>query len=440
MAVAETAARRRVVLLSYHFPPTPEVGGLRAAKVARALRRAGHEVIVVTGRLPDEGNEDRPNADGVRIITVPLAWNPRQWYASLKQRVGALKPHTASADQATEAPAYAVPARVPFWKRAIFSLLWLPDDFQGFIGPAVRAARSQLRPGDIVYTTAPPFSAHLAGLRLASAKYFWVAEFRDPWTDILPWKPSYIRTAFTDALERRFERRTLSRANLVVGVSDGITRMLRRKVEGADTRLLLVRNGIDTVLPPKRPKASGPFRLIHVGTFYLRRDPRPFLAGLALLRDRRGLTGDQLQVDFVGQCKWFHEVSVEQEVRRQDLTNMVRFHDWIPHAECQRLITEADALLLLAMDQPDQVPNKLYEYLGTRIPVLALADDEGESALMLRQGGGNQVVTDEDPHSVAEALEALLDARGTPAGGPVLEEWTVERQMARLVEALEGLQ
>ncbi len=329
--------------------------------------------------------------------------------------------------------------RVPFWKRAIFSLLWLPDDRQGFIGPAVRAARTLLRRGDIVYTTAPPFSMHLVGLRLASARTFWVAEFRDPWTDNA-WKPWHVRTALTDALERRFERRTLRRASLVVAVSDGIDRLFRRKVERADTRLLLVRNGIDTLLPPSRSKRAGPFRIIHVGTFYYGRDPRPFLAGLAMLRNRRGLAADQLQVELVGQCKWFHGISVEQEVERRGLTDLVRFHDWIPHAECQRLITEADALLLLAMRQPDQVPNKLYEYLGTRVPVLALADDEGESALMLRQAGGHQVVADEDPAGVATALEALLEARGTPAGGAILEEWTTDRQMAKLVEALEGLQ
>ncbi len=438
MAVADPAARRRVVLLSYYYPPSPEVGGFRAAKVARALHRAGFEVVVITCRLPDEGNEDRQNPDGVRIITVPVGWNPRQWYASLKQRFRSAKPDAPSAERTTEAGAYTVPATVPFWKRAIFSVLWLPDDRQGFIGPAVRAARAQLRRGDIVYTTAPPFSMHLAGLRLASARTFWVAEFRDPWTDNA-WKPLHVRTALTDALERRFERRTLRKANLVVAVSDGIDRLFRRKVEGADRRLLLVRNGIDTLRPPAPSSNAGPFRMIHVGTFYYGRDPRPFLAGLALLRNRRGFMANQLQVDLVGQCKWFHGISIEQEVQRLGLTELVRFHEWIPHAECQRLIVDADALLLLAMHQPDQVPNKLYEYLGTRVPVLALADEEGESARMLRQAGGHQIVADEDPATVATALEAMLAARGTPVGGPILEEWTTDRQMGKLVEALEGL-
>ncbi len=80
------------------------------------------------------------------------------------------KPDAPAAEPASEAGGYTVPTRVPFWKRAIFSLLWLPDDRQGFIGPAVRAARSLLRRGDIVYTTAPPFSMHLVGLRLGLGK------------------------------------------------------------------------------------------------------------------------------------------------------------------------------------------------------------------------------------------------------------------------------
>lgn len=437
-AAVQTAKKRRVVLLTVHFPPGPDVGGLRAHKVARALQRSSLDVVVITARLPGESSAERPDTDGLRILTVPMGWSPRRWYAQLSQHLRRRRQDSPAAGTGTEEAAYTLPPRVTFLKRVIASLMWLPDDYQGFINPAVGVARPLLQPGDIVYTTAPPYSVHLAGLRLKSPGIRWVVEFRDPWTQER-WKPWQVRTAFSDAIERWLERRVLRRADLVVGVSAGIRRLLLPQVGPDTSRLLLIRNGIADVATGSPQTRTGPFRIVHVGTFYLDRDPRPFLAGLALLRKQQAIDASRLRVQLVGQCRWFTGVSVEHEVERLGLGDLVEFRDWIPHDECQKLITGADALLLLAMRQPSQVPNKLYEYLGARVPILALADEDGESTLMLRQAGGHQVVTDEDPRAVATALNTLLRNRGVQAGGAILEEWTTQRQMGMLVKALETM-
>ena len=106
---------------------------------------------------------------------------------------------------------------------------------------------------------------------------------------------------------------------------------------------------------------------------------------------------------------------------------------------CQLCVRSSDALLLLALDQPDQVPNKVYEYLGARRPILAVADEDGETARMLKQVGGHQVVSSNNAERIRHALDALLnqDRRG-PVGDPgVLEKWTMAAQMAELPGAVE---
>jgi hypothetical protein len=122
----------------------------------------------------------------------------------------------------------------------------------------------------------------------------------------------------------------------------------------------------------------------------------------------------------------------------------VTFQDWVSKETAHALIANADLLLLLAQDQPEQVPNKLYDYLGARRPILAFADQEGESASMLREIGGHYLVYTDDPLEVERALEAAL-TRSPPAGTACtadskLEEWTTERQMRHLLARIGALE
>ena len=450
-----------VLLLAYHYPPDPAVGSLRPAKVARAFREAGHRVTVITARLPGETAAVRETSDGLDVRTVLPIPNPREFYKLAK---GWLRPaagaHADGSGAAAAAQHGEVGLReneaqrdVPTWKRAIFSLLWLPDDRQGFIAAAVSAAYGLMRhePVDVLYTSAPPFSTQVAGLVLkATTGVSWAAEFRDPWTSN-PFKPATVRTSFSDGAERWMERQTVRTANWLVAVSQGIADELEELVADDERdKLLLIRNGIDRLLPPRPAGGAGapgrPLRIVHAGTFYGQRDPRPFFEALAAVRRTHGLGREQVEVLLLGRSRRFHAVDLEVLARELGIDDLVEFRDWVPQAEARALIESADLLLLLAQEQPVQVPNKLYDYLGTRAPILAFVDAEGESARLLQRVGGHYVVTENDTDAARRALEAALTAaeRGGGDGAraaddaAVLEEWTTERQMRRLVSAVGG--
>ena len=101
-----------------------------------------------------------------------------------------------------------------------------------------------------------------------------------------------------------------------------------------------------------------------------------------------------------------------------------------------RAVSDADLLLLLAQNQPAQVPAKLYDYLGTRIPILAFTDANGEVATMLQRAGGHYLVTDHDPAVAARVIgRALRDVRASraPVGDEaVLQKWTLDGQLQHL--------
>jgi len=429
----------KIVLIAYHFPPDPAVGALRAGRIAHALQAAGHIVTVITARLPGERTRRRGAAPGLDVWAVRCLPTLRDTYGWVRRR---LRPRrTAGAGTPPQTQGRDWPDRVSGWKRHLGALLWLPDDRTGFVIPALLAA---LRAGaDLVYTTAPPFSGHLVGLVLRRATGLpWAAEFRDPWTDDRG-KPPHVRSRWSDAAELWLERQCLKAADHIIAVTESARELFVAKANGNGLarKTVVVRNGIDRLSVARpRPAGVGPLRIVHIGTFYDWRDPRPFLTGLATVVRERKLGPDDLQVELIGDCRSFHGISVEQVAADAGLHDFVRFRDWAPREVALQAITSADLLLILAQNQPAQVPNKLYEYLGTRIPILAFTDAAGETAAMLRQAGGHYLVTDHAPALAAQVIgQALREARASrqPVGDEaVLREWTLDRQLQRLRAAL----
>jgi glycosyltransferase involved in cell wall biosynthesis len=203
-------------------------------------------------------------------------------------------------------------------------------------------------------------------------------------------------------------------------------------------------NGIDRLQPRRvRTEAGQPYRIVYTGSFYHDRDPRPFLDALAAWMRDSGLGTDDVQVDFAGRCRHYANISIEDHVRELRLCDVVQFHDWLSSEAIEDMLRRADLLLLLARSQPAQVPNKLFEYLGMRTPILAVVDEGGESARILNGVGGQFVLAGRDGEVVgADAIRAALESayarRNEPAATneSALEELLVERQFSHLATAL----
>jgi glycosyltransferase involved in cell wall biosynthesis len=242
-------------------------------------------------------------------------------------------------------------------------------------------------------------------------------------------------------MKRWLERKSLSLADHIIAVSEAAGRLFAAKAGTRAGRVLVVRNGIDIPASPAGPFAPGPTtRITYLGNLYHRRDPRPLMRALAALR-RSGEVGNRpVELAFYGQCRWYHDVSLEQEALSLGIADWVSFHEPIPRAETAAVMASSDLLLLFAQEQPLQIPQKLYEYFAAQRPILAFADRDGETASMLEAAGGHFVIHDEDPDQVRAVLARAL--RGEPDSAsrfdPLLE-WSTAREFGRLVAALTGL-
>lgn len=328
------------------------------------------------------------------------------------------------------------------WKRRLVALANTPDDAQGFVVPAIRSALREVRRGtDLLFTTAPPMSLNIAGLVVAVATGIrWMAEYRDPWIiDGEPCKNPLFRTELGDAVERWLALRCVAGADELIAVSRGIESVLRDPFDVVGERgLAMVRNGIPRFVPHSSVPAGGPIRIVHLGSLYANRDPTPFLRGLASTLDR-DLQRPDVVVELVGRGETSRMERLRREARSLGLSDVIRLRDWVPHPEGQKLVESANVLLLLARDQPLQVPNKLYEYLGLRRPILAFIDHAGEAAEMLRRVGGHYLITErtgaaEVPRIISAALRAGTDRSGPASSEALLQDWSTERQMERFVD------
>ncbi len=223
-------------------------------------------------------------------------------------------------------------------------------------------------------------------------------------------------------------------------VSNGIGRWLSK--QGVDDALVSL-NGIPDALLDTPPGGASDFGVLrYVGEFYLSRDPEPVFAALGRLQSR-GVIPAGFRIELIGDVEHAVHGTTRELLRATGLTDRASLSPRIPHAEALDRIRRAGAVLLLAQGQPDQIPNKLYEYLGARRPILAVVDHGGESHQLLQRAGQDALVLTErsSPAEWDRVVAAAVAASfTTPAvGGASLDELRTSRQLSRVVAACEEL-
>lgn len=419
-------SRRRLLAIAYFFPPLAGGGVHRVLSFARHLPAHGWDVSVVCAGPGDYWVRDEsllarvpPATEVIRVEGgSALASLLRGRGATGRRRGGAFAPLRALAD---------------WWL--------LPDSYAGWARRAARAAGARLDRGgvDALLTTSPPDSVHAALLPKAARRGVpWIADFRDPWIGLHFREPP---TRLHRALHRRLERATLAGADLVLAASR--THLADIAATGLARRAEHLPNGFEPApAGTPAPPVSDHFRLAFTGTLSLMEDAGTLLAAVAELLGRRDGARAHLRVDLAGP----YDVDYESRARALGLADVVRFTGPLAHAESRALQCEADALLLWiprGAGYRTMVPGKLYEYLDSGRPVLALLPAHDEAAeLVLRAGG--VVLPPGDPAALARELETRYMAwreRGrAPGARPAwLDEHARPALAARLAAMLDGL-
>ncbi len=399
--------RRRVLLVAYYFPPSGGPGVQRVLKFVRYLPDFGWDPAVLTVSGADYPARDEsllaeiPGSVPVVRTTIP---EPYTLYRRLTgKKKGAAVDVNVNTRRGERVGTKEAVAR---WVRGMF---FIPDARVGWLATGVRpgAALARRFGADLVYSSSPPYTCALLGRAVARrAGIPWIPEFRDPWTGFLsaPHRPQPARS-----LERRLERGVYRDAPRVVVAWQGIADDFTAKYPSeASEKFRLVPNGYDPEdLEGTGARAFDRFTVVYTGSMYGVRNPDTFLRAVAGLLAGGRIDPGKVRIRFVGR---FGE-EVRAMFRRPEVSAVVEEVPYLPHAESVAEILGAHALLLVVDNVTGSegiVPGKVFEYIGARRPVLALAP-EGAVANLVRRTGAGRVLPRDDIGAIAGAVADLYD-------------------------------
>lgn len=401
--------RRRLVVVSYHYPPDGAVGGLRWAGLTKYLGRRGWESWVVTAASP----LSRPEA-GVTVIPVARSRTLNDWWVD---RVGSRRRPPASGGPAvdpgpagTPGPAFRVLLR---WREELGALLSVPDHARGWVLRAARRARrliAEVQP-DVVVSSGPPHSAHVAAwlaTRMTPAR--WFIDLRDPWAAPIgeAWRDHpHFRSLISRWLNHTLERLTIRSAGSVICNTRHLSDALRERYPGL--RTWWVPNGVDfEALPGDRLEPFPGLALAHVGTIYAGRDLTPLLQGLSRfleLHPDDAVPGPTLRV--AGSIEAKGLAALRAASASLGLERRIELLGQLPRDEALRLALRSRLVVVLAQHQYWQVPAKVYEMVALGVPTLVLAEPGSASAEEARRIGAVAV----DPEDIEGIAQTLARAR-----------------------------
>jgi hypothetical protein len=300
---------------------------------------------------------------------------------------------------------------------------------------------------NLIWSTYPIATAHLIGLTLHRITGLpWVADFRDSMTEA-----DYPANETTRRIYRWIERRTVARAARVVFTTPGAIRIYsERYPEQPDYHWVCIPNGYDELAfsgaerlaTSSKPANGGAITLLHSGVLYpSERDPTKFFAALAELHRSGDITSSTLQVVLRATG---HDQIIASMISKYELESIVSIQGGIDYEDALVEMLGADGLLIFqASNCNHQIPAKIYEYLRTRRPILALTDPAGDTAQTLFAAGVHMVVRLDDKvaikEGIVEFMKRIRDRTAPIADEQVVRQFSRKSQTEKLARTLDEI-
>jgi hypothetical protein len=375
----------RVLMIAYHYPPLRGSSGIqRTLKFSQYLPQFRWQPIVLTAHpraYPSTSNDQVSEIS--KQITVHRAFAlDTSKHLSVKGRYLGL---------------LALPDRWVSW--------WL-----GAVPAGLRLIR-KFRP-DVIWSTYPIATAHLIAFTLHRITGIpWVADLRDPMTDI-----DYPPNPLTRRIYLWIERKTITHCTKAVCTTPGTIKQYRSRFPDIPaSRFSLIENAFDeeNFAQAAGTEASAeaqnkPFILVHSGIIYpSERDPTQLFQALAALSQQGQISAGNFKLILRATA---HDHHLGKLIEQHGIGSIVSLEPPIPYRDALSEMLSAEGLLLLqASNCNNQIPAKLYEYLRAQRPILALTDRLGDTANALIKAGIDTIAPLDSKEEIMQALLRFLD-------------------------------
>ncbi|NJB86690.1 glycosyltransferase involved in cell wall biosynthesis [Lewinella marina] len=426
---------KRVLIVSYYWPPSGGIAVLRCLKFAKYLRQSGWEPVIFTAdgahypTLDESNNADLP--ENLEVIRQPI-WEPYAWY---KKFMG--KPADENVNNVfyTDESAGGWKHRLAVWVRSNF---FIPDARATWIRGSVNRILEYLKdnPVDAILSDGPPHSnTRIATLVSRATGLPWLADFQDPWTQVDYYQMLNL-TAAARKKHERLEQEAFRQASLTTIVSPSWKTDLE-SIGARNVRVLYWGYDPNDFAGLQR-QPHRKFTLTHLGIMGHDRHPEVLFRAIAQLKEEvEGFTED-FELRLFGQV----DHRVRRSIEDHGLVEQTHFGGTVSRREALQETLDSHLLLLLLNQQDNatgRIPGKFFEYLAARRPILNFGPMDSDVArIMEKTNSGCSLGYDMAPARVAEYLNESYQSYRRGDTEELDREVIKEYSHPRLVKQLAG--
>lgn len=369
---------KKVLIITYYWPPAGGPGVQRWLKFVKYLPDFGIEPIVYCPENPSYPITDTSLVSDIdsnlTVLKTPIR-EPYKWAQFFSKSITA----TLSKGLISNQKKQSILEKLLLFIRGNF---FIPDARISWVRPSVSFLSDYITEHqiDTIITTGPPHSLHLIGLQLKQKHPLkWVADFRDPWTQIGYHKKLKL-SSFAQKKHNRLEASVFQMADELL-----VTSLKTKTIfsELTSTPILILTNGFDFEITNNTPLDSK-FTLSHVGSLLEGRNPSVLWKVLSDLITESKEFAATFQLNLIGSVS----TEVLETLYNYGLENHICNLGYLPHNEVLEYQKKTQLLLLIEEDSKETqyiIPAKLFEYMASKRPIIAIGPDTSDIETILNQ-------------------------------------------------------
>ena len=409
---------KKVLVITYYWPPSGGSGVQRWLKTSKYLPQYGWTPVIYTPENPDVNSVDESLLKDISPDLEVIKRNIREPYAAYKFLTGKKKGEHLQANIVSG-------EKKGFLQKLsghIRANWFIPDPRIWWVKPSVKFLKKYIGQNkiDAIISTGPPHSMHLIARDIHRVFNIpWIADFRDPWTNIFYFKHLGLSEKSLRK-HKALEGRVLEEADRIVVVS---SQMKAEFSTGEYTKysdkISVIPNGYDPddFSEEKNPelsrfekeiaeKTAGKFVMAHTGLLPQSADPDKLWKVLGDLVKKDADLKEKLLIATMGQT----DAIVKEEITENGLSeNFVDF-GYVPHTMSVAWMKRADLLLLPLRKEKESkaiLTGKFFEYLASGKPILAFGPTDGNLADELKETGSGNICEFEDENGIRKSIEKI---------------------------------
>ncbi|MHB8905735.1 MAG: glycosyltransferase family protein [Melioribacteraceae bacterium] len=366
---------KKVLIITYYWPPAGGIGVHRCLKFTKYLREFGWEPVICTAEnaeypVLDEGNlKDVPA--GIKILKTKI-WEPYNLFKFITGKKKEERIHNVFLEE--DKPSFA--HKLGIWIRGN---IFIPDARKFWIRPSIKFLSKYLKenPVDILFTNGPPQSTHMIAYGIKKNLGIpWHADFQDPWTQV-DYFPQLMLNPISKGIHEAMEQRVFRNADKITICSNTWKGDLE-SIGARDVGVIVWGydeddfNNISVSLSKK-------FTLSHFGSLGPDRNAKSLWSALSIISNEDKQFADDLEIELVG----FIGHAIVDEINSLGMSKNLKLSAHISRQETLVRMYQAQVLLLILNDMPNvngRLPGKLFEYLASRRPTLVIGPEESDAS------------------------------------------------------------